>query len=158
MMDEKMIIKALHHRKHDWLNDLQLILGYIQLGKLDRLKEVAQRMVVKTDKAGAYLRGNTPRLSIYLFVLESVTTDYELNIDLEQSYEFKGSDLALDRMLDWLDVNIKEITASAKTSYNEENRLYVKFEQLPDKWLVRLRFNDGQEVVGQGQLQWNEVE
>jgi hypothetical protein len=91
-------------------------------------------------------------------VLESVTTDYELNIDLDQSYEFKGTDTALDRMLDWLDVNIKEITASAKSSYNEGNKLHLKFEQLPDKWSVRLRFNDGEQVVGQGQLQWNEVE
>ena len=158
MLDEKMIIKALHHRKHDWLNDLQLILGYIQLGKLDRLKEVAQGMVVKTDKSAAYLRGNTPRLSLYLFVLESVTTDYELNIELDQSYEFKGTDIALERMLDWLDVNIKDITTATKSSYNVENKLHLKFEQLPDKWSVRLRFNDGEQVVGQGQLQWNEVE
>lgn len=36
-MDDKEIITLLRHKRHDWMNQIQLLQGYASLGKQERL-------------------------------------------------------------------------------------------------------------------------
>jgi hypothetical protein len=70
---------------------------------------------------------------------------------------FQGDDRAADTLLTWLDEQIAQLTANAKLSYNEKSKMHLKFEQLPDKWMVRVRLENGEERIGTGQLVMGEV-
>jgi hypothetical protein len=97
-------------------------------------------------------------LSLALFVIATTTTNFEIDIQMDPNYTFQGSDAACTQLVGWLDDHINELTNRMGSSYNETNVLHIHLEQRPDKWSVRLKWNEEQEIVGQGQLHWNEVE
>lgn len=148
-MDEQRIINALNHRRHDWMNDLQLISGYMQLGKLDKLQTCIKDMLRRGSSEGHYLRISHPKLALELFTRENTPLDYELRFEVQQPYAFVGNDRAMDGMLKWMDTTLEHMPNKTKVT--------VLLEQWPDQWALHITDQTGTSIRGSGDWSGNEV-
>lgn len=149
-MDEQRIIKALNHRRHDWMNDLQLISGYMQLEKMDKLQACVKEMMRRGSEEGTYLRIAHPKLALELFTRENAPLDYVLRIQVMQPYAFAGNDRALATMLEWMDTTLEHMP--------NKTMVTVTLEQLPDRWALHITDETGTSFRGCGDWSGNEVE
>lgn len=67
MMEEEEVLEMLRHYRHDWLNDLQLISGYAQLGKLDRVQSKITEILERSEQAREFDRLNVPKTMLWLY-------------------------------------------------------------------------------------------
>ncbi|MGB9780078.1 Spo0B domain-containing protein [Caldanaerobacter sp.] len=49
-IDMDLLVKYIRKRRHELLNDLQVLLGYAQLGKLDKLIEYIHKMIANLNE------------------------------------------------------------------------------------------------------------
>jgi hypothetical protein len=132
------------------MNDLQLISGYMQLGKMDKLQACVKEMMRRGASEGHYLRLQNPKLALELFARENAPLDYVLRIELQQPYAFNGNDRAMDIMLKWIDTTLENLPNKTVVT--------VTLEQLPDRWAVHITDETDTSIRGSGDWSGNEVE
>lgn len=47
--DEEYLIEYINLKRHEYINDLQVLLGYAQLGKTDKIFEYIQKVIDKSN-------------------------------------------------------------------------------------------------------------
>ncbi|MCP2239741.1 sensor kinase SpoOB-type protein [Thermohydrogenium kirishiense] len=47
--DEEYLIEYINLKRHEYINDLQVLLGYAQLGKMDKIFEYIQKVIDKCN-------------------------------------------------------------------------------------------------------------
>ena len=67
----KKLLEVLRIQRHDFMNHLQVIYGYIQLGNLDRAKEYSLKTIDCVEKFGKFSKIPLPCLQSYLLWLSS---------------------------------------------------------------------------------------
>ncbi|WP_163537886.1 Spo0B domain-containing protein [Gracilibacillus sp. YIM 98692] len=84
-MKEDKVLEILRHYRHDWLNDLQLIMGYAQLGKLEKVQDKINQVLERTEMERQLDRLAIPQTMLWLMTYnwksESVDLTYELRLD-----------------------------------------------------------------------------
>ena len=76
-MDEKVAIQIIQKLRHDWMNDLQLILGYIQLGKPEKAEEKIASVIELAGKNRALDRLQLPKTTILLLLLNAENAHFQ---------------------------------------------------------------------------------
>lgn len=59
-LSERDIVELLRYSRHDWLNHIQLIKGYLSMGKLDRVREIIDQIVEESEQAAKLSNLNLP--------------------------------------------------------------------------------------------------
>lgn len=87
-------IRTLNHHRHDWMNDLQVIYGYIRMNKTDRtvqyVEQIRDRMLTESKIA----KLGVP--SLVLFIQSFRTLTHSLIIDWDIDGELNMADLNVD--------------------------------------------------------------
>lgn len=89
-MDEKQAIKLIQQLRHDWMNELQLILGYIQLGKQEKAEEKIQSIIKKAGQSRALDQLQLPKTTIFLHLLNAEHTHFQWEWQVESDSINKG--------------------------------------------------------------------
>ncbi|SNX55161.1 Spo0B domain-containing protein [Thermoanaerobacterium sp. RBIITD] len=55
---EDLFVKYINMKRHQYLNDLQVILGYAQLGKLDKISEYVHKVINEFDEEREIFNNN----------------------------------------------------------------------------------------------------
>lgn len=63
---EKTAIASLNHHRHDWMNDLQVLYGYLRLGKLDKSLQCVERIKERVTEESRISKLGIPSLVFYL--------------------------------------------------------------------------------------------
>ncbi|MFD2880227.1 Spo0B domain-containing protein [Paenibacillus rhizoplanae] len=58
--------RTLNHHRHDWMNDLQVLYGYIQLGKPDKSVQCVERIKERIALDSRIAKLGVPSLVFYL--------------------------------------------------------------------------------------------
>jgi len=94
VLKERDVVEMLRHYRHDWLNDLQLILGYAQLGKLDKVEQKITDIMERSEQERGFDQLHIPKSTIWLYQLnwrsesfylhfQSLVDEYPIIIDDE---------------------------------------------------------------------------
>ncbi|WP_017814063.1 Spo0B domain-containing protein [Paenibacillus shenyangensis] len=76
-------IEAFSHHRHDWMNDLQLLYGYIQLGNRDKLIENIERIKEQMMTDSRVSKLGIPSLVFYLQSFKALNRDIQLEVEIE---------------------------------------------------------------------------
>ncbi|WP_322907895.1 Spo0B domain-containing protein [Paenibacillus campi] len=76
-------IEAFSHHRHDWMNDLQLLYGYVQLGNRERLVENIERIKEQMNADSRVSRLGIPKLVFYLQTFTAVNRNLKLELEIE---------------------------------------------------------------------------
>ncbi|SER74477.1 stage 0 sporulation protein B (sporulation initiation phosphotransferase) [Gracilibacillus ureilyticus] len=84
-MDEKEVIELLRHYRHDHLNDLQLVMGYLQLGKQDKAEAKINDIIEKANNERQLDRLQIPKTMLWIYTKnwfsENMSLEYRMDID-----------------------------------------------------------------------------
>ena len=119
-------VEVLRHARHDWLNQMQLIKGNLDLNKLDRVREIINEIVIEAQNESKLSNLNSPQFATLL-----LTTRWE-NYSFE--FEFQVIDELKCGSID--DVELEKFTKQFFVLLNEsiqrfgENHLIVTIETM----------------------------
>lgn len=115
------IIRALQHARHDWMNHIQLIKGYIALGKIEEAERVIEQAVIQA-KQEAHLCN----LSLPVFAKTLITFNWETH-SFQLEYEVLDTDIRTEmndhRLACWTSSLFQLIESYIETYAN--NHLYL---------------------------------
>ncbi|NGM83533.1 sporulation protein [Paenibacillus sp. 7124] len=77
-------IRMLTHHRHDWMNDLQVLYGYIQLGKPDKSVQCVERIKERIALDSRIAKLGIPSLVFYLQSFRTVGGSLQLDIEVEE--------------------------------------------------------------------------
>lgn len=92
--NQKQWIKVMNHHRHDWMNDLQILFGYVKLGKQQYVAEYVERIKDKMLAESSISKLNDPNLISYLFSYRSIPSSFQLEIGFE--YESDRESIHID--------------------------------------------------------------
>ncbi|MFB9279199.1 Spo0B domain-containing protein [Cohnella cellulosilytica] len=84
-------IRTLSHHRHDWMNELQILYGYLRLNKLDKAVDVVDRIRTKMEQDSRVSQLGYPELSSYLLSFRTICDTMRLEVEVEDG-------LSLDKL------------------------------------------------------------
>ncbi|MFD1955382.1 Spo0B domain-containing protein [Paenibacillus thailandensis] len=76
-------IRTLNHHRHDWMNDLQVLYGYIRMQKLDRTIEYVEKIRDKMAQESKIAKLGEPALVNYIQSFRAMTNAIQLCVEVE---------------------------------------------------------------------------
>lgn len=153
-------LQILSHSRHDWLNVIQLIKGNLALKKYDRIEEIIQEIVHKTQH-----ESKLSNLKIPQFASKALIFNWEQGNHFQLEFEVVGANSSLEKydaiLLNWFQPFINVLNESAE-AYGE-NHLLLTIEVLPEQ-RPRLLFDFRGKLIKETKLKqfisnksnWNE--
>ncbi|OKP76367.1 hypothetical protein A3842_18075 [Paenibacillus sp. P3E] len=81
--------RTLNHHRHDWMNDLQVLYGYIQLGKPDKSLECVGRIKERIALDSRIAKLGIPSLVFYLQSFRTFRSSLELEVLVEEGLQLE---------------------------------------------------------------------
>lgn len=78
---------AFNHHRHDWMNDLQVLYGYIRMGKHDKSVEYVERIKERTAEDSKISRLGIPALIFYLHTFRVTSQSLRLEVYVEDQLQ-----------------------------------------------------------------------
>lgn len=105
-MDSKEAVNLFDHRRHDQMNDLQLLLSYTAMGKIDRVEKILREKVNEANQERKLSNLNIPETALWVM---SFNWHYD-DIRLAYEIELEKTDLsAYDEQIKRLSQRVMEI-------------------------------------------------
>jgi hypothetical protein len=84
-------IKELISRKrHDWMNHVQVLMGYLSLGKQDRMRAYLQKLVDAAGRERAVSEFGYAPLAVALLTLKETFGDWEVDVGVDAGFRLSG--------------------------------------------------------------------
>ncbi|MCU9614000.1 sporulation initiation phosphotransferase B [Caldibacillus lycopersici] len=136
-MKEQDIVNLLRHSRHDWLNKIQLIKGYLSFGKLERVNEIIEEIVRQSENESKLSNLPLPQFSALLLTYNWNTNPVVL------SYEVLGTGKAINVddvvFTKWLSQFLQKLNASVSTI--DEHQLFLQIILDEEQLRLAVRFN-----------------
>jgi stage 0 sporulation protein B (sporulation initiation phosphotransferase) len=134
-------IATLNHHRHDWMNDLQIIYGYIRMGKTDKtiqcVEQIRERMLTESKIA----KLGVPSLVVYLQSFRARTN--AMIIDLDIDGEVNLAELLADeeRAADAIIELIQAYRSAAASGSGDAARLLMDISADDERLLLSFHFD-----------------
>ncbi|MBM7563765.1 Spo0B domain-containing protein [Paenibacillus sacheonensis] len=76
-------IATLNHHRHDWMNDLQIIFGYIRMGKTDKTIQCVEQIKERMTSESKIAKLGVPSLVMFLQSFRTRTNSMIIDMDIE---------------------------------------------------------------------------
>jgi stage 0 sporulation protein B (sporulation initiation phosphotransferase) len=76
-------IHTLSHHRHDWMNELQILYGYLRLNKLDKAVDVVDRIRVRMDHDSKLSQIGITELATFLLSFRTVCDTMRLDVEIQ---------------------------------------------------------------------------
>lgn len=122
---EQTAIKTLNHHRHDWMNDLQILYGYIQLGKVDKSLECVGRIKERMHLETKIAKLGIPSLVFFLQSFRTTGSNVELEVNIADDLYLSGR-IKQDDSENWVSAIVEAIRSyqyGALASWGESRKL-----------------------------------
>ncbi|KGE18286.1 Spo0B domain-containing protein [Paenibacillus wynnii] len=124
-------IRTLNHHRHDWMNDLQVLYGYIQLGKPDKTVRTVERIKERIALDSRIAKLGVPSLVFYIQSFRTHSTNLELEVIVEDelNLENKLTHEAQDELTAVITQTVRAFQYSGLAPQGEARKLIIGFTQ-----------------------------
>jgi stage 0 sporulation protein B (sporulation initiation phosphotransferase) len=137
--EQRLCLQALSYQRHDFMNDIQVIFGYLRMNKYDKILEFVENMKHKAERDSSISRLGAPELSLYLYSFRARHPIIDFEVELDQAVSLNELPIdteAIGRMaIDLMEAIVREAKRNedgleklALEMYTEEQCLYICFE------------------------------
>ncbi|GEM_PF-1845805 len=77
-------VQALSMRRHDYMNDIQLLMGYLQLKKFDKLKDFVEILKDRATQESHMFRWGIPDLIVHMYMFSALSRKLQVSIETEE--------------------------------------------------------------------------
>ncbi|MBN6186503.1 Spo0B domain-containing protein [Aneurinibacillus sp. BA2021] len=82
----KELIEVINHQRHDWLNHIQVILGYLKLEKYEMCEEYIRRIIGEANRDTLVSRLEYPPLVAYLLSFHALHNNMRIEVEIPVSF------------------------------------------------------------------------
>ncbi len=94
-MESHEVLHILRHKRHDWMNQIQLVQGYASMGKMERVKEHLRQIVDQAEHERRLLNCKADNFSLWLFTFNWSYNQYQLTYLLDEDIDLSSHDKQL---------------------------------------------------------------
>jgi sensor histidine kinase regulating citrate/malate metabolism len=144
----KTFIRTLSRHRHDWLNDLQILYGYLKLNKPDKAANVVDRIRERMESDSRISQLGHPELSVYLLSFRTVCDHVRLDVRISEAFALDHLDHGAGPFASGLISLINLVRTRAVPSGARENVLQLNMSQTDGTLRLEVIF-EGNWVPGQ---------
>lgn len=126
------ILRLFNHYRHDWMNDIQVLMGYVQLKKYDKLSSLMDKIKEKVKQESYVSKLGIPHLILHLLTFQAEVKELTLDIRLHEEVhlsELKHPEASAEDIIAVLDAFKKE----AGESTEDQNLLELHLQREGDR-------------------------
>lgn len=127
---EEETIRLLSLYRHEWMNDIQLLLAYTKLKKYDKLHEFAENMKEKAIKEGTLFKIGDPKLALFLYSSYVERNNMELELQMEPELRLDQAVAEPQRTGELLIDTVKLFQKAANQYADNKLLLRIQMEQM----------------------------
>jgi hypothetical protein len=134
-------IDTLKHHRHDWMNEIQILYGYLKLNKPDKAIEVVERIKRHMANDSRMSRLGTSKLITYLLSFRTTCNTMKLEVEIEEDFDLTGGpdrSAFADAVIGLVDAVREQSKLSAA---GEENVLQLFFRSTESDILLEMKYN-----------------
>jgi stage 0 sporulation protein B (sporulation initiation phosphotransferase) len=150
--DKEEFVQYLKHYRHDWLNDIQVIQGYLSLGKIDDVKRVLDQVIMRSHDESKVSQLGDLDLAYFLLTYNWSQDRVILAVEIEEdTAEISSIGKNYPYLLPW----IKEITGMVEQGCDPEeyNRLLIVLSVQEGRLIMTVEFEGGwEEQIGSNEF------
>ncbi|WP_156826122.1 Spo0B domain-containing protein [Paenibacillus terrigena] len=136
-------IRTMNHHRHDWMNDLQIISGYIQLKKHDKLVRSVERIRDRMHAESKVAKLGIPTLVLFFQSFRTTCNEIQLEIDIVD--ELNLAEIPLTVPPETLSRVVQEMVWATRQcavpTIGEPQILYIMFEKNNNECCVSFRYH-----------------
>jgi len=87
-------LQVLNRQRHDWLNHVQVLWGYLRLGRPEEGEQYLKRLTELALQESMIARINCPLLSVYFLTFNAIHQDLQLEVEVCNAVDLSA--LAID--------------------------------------------------------------
>lgn len=136
-----MAIRTLSHHRHDWMNELQIMYGYLRLNKPDRATEIVERIRERMDNESRISGLGHAELSMFLLSFRTTCDQMRLDVQVQEGLSLDRLPIEADKLASSLIGLIRLFQfRAAPSSRGAENVLRLKLTHSDDALRVELEY------------------
>lgn len=125
------LLRLFNHYRHDWMNNIQVIMGYIQLKKVDKLSDLMEKIKEKVRVESCVSKLGLPSLIVYLLSFQAEVKELELQIRIEEEIHLQKY-LHADAVEQWITALLESFRREAVALKESQNAITLHFIKEPD--------------------------
>jgi len=122
-------IRTLSHHRHDWMNELQILYGYLRLNRHDKAVDVVDRIRTKMEQDSRLSQLGNAELSAYLLSFRTICDTLRLEVDVEDGLSLDKLTIEADRLCRAIIGLVNVIRFRASVPLGGENVLRLTMSQ-----------------------------
>ncbi|NHW39733.1 hypothetical protein GQF04_35295 [Paenibacillus aceris] len=133
---QKNLIQVINRLRHDWMNDTQILFGYIQLKKFDNLQPYMEKIKMNMQQESNLSKLGIPSLIAYLLLFRVQSKSLELEVALDEEINLGQLPLRsglIERVVRQI---VECVQTHAAIGDDESGKLSLEFELQEDGLLL----------------------
>ncbi|WP_256252778.1 Spo0B domain-containing protein [Paenibacillus sp. UNC496MF] len=145
---QRAAIATLNHHRHDWMNDLQIVYGYIRMGKTDKTIQCVEQIRERMQTESKIAKLGVPALVLFLQSFRTTTNAMVIDMDIDGEVNlaelFPNGERAAHAIIEL----IRAYREAAASNGGEPAKLLVDLSAEEDKLMLSFYF-DGELASGE---------
>jgi hypothetical protein len=132
----KEMLGTINHIRHDWMNDIQVLFGYIQLKKIDNLTPYMEKIKAKMQQESLLSKLGIPSLVAYLLSFRVHNRSMQLEVELVQEIDLRQLPIRSRMVAELIEDTVELFKRHADSSGQEAGVLSLEFDLGEDYLLL----------------------
>jgi stage 0 sporulation protein B (sporulation initiation phosphotransferase) len=141
--NQRQMIELISHYRHDWMNDIQLLFGYVSLKKYDKLDDCMDKIRSKVLQESSIAKLGIPSLVAFFVSFRLYYNALALELEMEEDINLASLPLDQEKVSRLVQMTVKLFHSLAVPSYDEPNVLSVQFDLEKEALLFDLIYQGG---------------
>jgi len=133
-------LHALSQQRHDWMNDLQILYGYLRLQKLHKAMETVDRIRERMERESRISRLGSSELAFFLLSFRALSDTLRLDVQVDEQFALEGTEAERERVTRAVIGLVNAVRFRAARGAEAENTLRMEFRRGKDGVELRLDF------------------
>jgi len=150
-------LHALSQQRHDWMNELQILYGYLRLQKLHNAMETLDRIRERMESESRISRLGSSELAYFLLSFRALSDTLRLDVRVDERFSLEGTEAERERMARAVIGLVEAVRARAARGAEAEHTLRLDFRRGGEGLELRLGFA-GETADGEGlRREWDQA-
>ncbi|PYI52258.1 Spo0B domain-containing protein [Paenibacillus flagellatus] len=146
---DELFVQTLNHIRHDWLNDIQVLYGYLKLKKYDKLHDYVDTIKEKMIRESAISKLGVPSLIVYLQSFRVRSRSVRLDVELEPAFQLTSLPVDAEAVSDTIIAVIETLLRHvAVPADGDVNRLRLAMSAEEDRVVIGFDYAGGYDDAG----------
>lgn len=138
---ENKFISILNHYRHDWLNDLQIVFGYVKLKKYDNLERFLDKIKDKLEQESMIARLDVPSLTLDLISFRHSNHTFNLKLEMEQGLQLSKGSVLTKVISEIIMETLRVFEDTAQMTSEKTNDLCIHMNREENAIILMFKYN-----------------